>query len=122
MKRIEVLVIFVMVLLLFSSLSGLMASDSDGKRFLMRFPDVHKDTVVFIYGEDIWKAPLDGGAAIRLTLHDGEERFPKFSPDGSLIAFTGEYDGNADVYFSLLSKRLLSRRTPLSYLARWNRA
>ena len=42
--------------------------------------------------------PGRGGAATRLTIHDGEERYPKVSPDGKLIAFTGEYDGNADVY------------------------
>jgi len=67
-------------------------------RPLMRFPDVYKDKVVFVYGEDIWTASTAGGVAARLTIHDGEERFPKFSPDGSMIAFTGEYDGNADVY------------------------
>ncbi len=65
---------------------------------LMRFPDIHENTVVFVSGGDIWKAPVTGGEAVRLTLHDGEERYPKFSPDGSLIAFTGEYDGNSDVY------------------------
>jgi len=67
-------------------------------RPLMRFPDVSENTVVFVYGEDIWSVPIRGGAATRLTISDGEERFPKFSPDGSLIAFTGEYDGNDDVY------------------------
>ena len=67
-------------------------------RPLMRFPDIHDDRVVFVYGEDIWSVPAGGGVAIRLTIHDGEERFPKFSPDGETIAFTGEYDGNADVY------------------------
>ncbi len=74
------------------------AADDAGKRPLMRFPDIHGDTVVFVYGNDIWKAPVAGGTAVRLTINDGDERFPRFSPDGSLIAFTGEYDGNTDVY------------------------
>lgn len=65
---------------------------------LMRFPDIHGDQIVFVHGEDIWKAPTAGGMAVRLTLHDGEERFPKFSPDGKMIAFSAEYDGNQDVY------------------------
>ena len=65
---------------------------------ILRFPDVHNNTVVFVAGEDIWKASTDGGVAQRLTFHDGQERHPEFSPDGNLIAFTGEYDGNADVY------------------------
>ncbi|TFH01985.1 MAG: peptidase S41 [Calditrichales bacterium] len=65
---------------------------------LLRFPDVHGDQVVFAYGEDLWKSSTSGGNAIRLTFHDGNERFPKFSPDGKLIAFTAEYDGNEDVY------------------------
>jgi tricorn protease len=67
-------------------------------RGLMRFPDIHGDTIVFVHGEDIWSVPTQGGLASRLTLHDGQERFPRFSPDGTRIAFTGEYDGNADVY------------------------
>jgi tricorn protease len=67
-------------------------------RPLMRFPDIQNETIVFVYGEDIWSVPSQGGVARRLTIHDGEERFPKISPDGNTIAFTGEYDGNADVY------------------------
>jgi len=65
---------------------------------IMRFPDISENSIVFTSGEDIWTAPLEGGDAIRLTIHDGQERYPKFSPDGSLIAFTGDYDGNSDVY------------------------
>ncbi len=65
---------------------------------LLRFPDIHGDTVVFVHAEDVWTVPASGGVARRLTLDEGEERFPKFSPDGSMIAFTGEFDGNPDVY------------------------
>ncbi|MFH0944955.1 MAG: S41 family peptidase [Planctomycetota bacterium] len=67
-------------------------------RPLLRFPDVHGDQIVFSYGEDLWSASTKGGIAVRLTLHDGEEESPNFSPDGQRIAFTGEYDGNTDVY------------------------
>ena len=55
----------------------------------MRFPDVHENTIVFVSGEDIWTVSVDGGIAKQLTMHDGQERYPKFSPDGNLIAFTG---------------------------------
>jgi tricorn protease len=90
-----------MVVILFFSFASVSNSEevfSHGPRPLMRFPDIDKDLIVFVYGEDIWSVPAKGGIATRLTIHDGEERFPKISPDGSLIAFTGEYDGNADVY------------------------
>ncbi len=65
---------------------------------LLRFPDIHGETVAFVYGGDIWKAPQQGGRAIRLTAHPGLELFPKFSPDGKWIAFTGQYDGDEQVY------------------------
>lgn len=65
---------------------------------LLRFPDIHQDQVVFVYGGDLWTVPSQGGVARRLTSFDGYEAFPKFSPDGKLIAFTAAYDGNGDVY------------------------
>jgi tricorn protease len=65
---------------------------------LMRFPDIHKDKVVFSYGGDLWLVSASGGAARRITTHPGLELFPKFSPDGKWIAFTGQYDGNFNVY------------------------
>ena len=74
------------------------ADDGSSRIPLLRFPDVHDDTIVFVHGEDIWSAPARGGEGTRLTVHDGAERFPKFSRDGKLIAFTGAYDGNSDVY------------------------
>ncbi len=65
---------------------------------LLRFPDIYADTVVFCYGGDLWKAPVMGGIAVRLTAHSGQELFPKFSPDGKWIAFTAQYDGDEQVY------------------------
>ncbi len=65
---------------------------------LLRFPDVHGDRVVFVYAGDLWTASTDGGTATRLTTHPGLEVFPKFSPDGEWVAFTGQYDGDEQVY------------------------
>jgi len=65
---------------------------------LMRFPDIHGDRIVFVYGGDLWLASARGGAAHRITTFLGRELFPKFSPDGKWIAFTGQYDGNFNVY------------------------
>src|SRR6267142_2092077 len=65
---------------------------------LLRFPDVYGDKVVFTYGGDLWTASTSGGMATRLTSHPGLEVFAKFSPDGKWIAFTGQYDGDEQVY------------------------
>jgi len=65
---------------------------------LLRMPDIHGDTVVFVYAGDLWTVPAAGGEARRLTSSVGFESNPKFSPDGQWIAFSGEYDGNNDVY------------------------
>jgi len=65
---------------------------------LMRFPDIYKDKIVFMYGGDLWLASSAGGEARRITADAGRELFPKFSPDGKWIAFTAQYDGNFNVY------------------------
>ena len=65
---------------------------------LLRFPDIHGDQVVFTYAGDLWTAPVTGGTATRLTAHPGLELFAKYSPDGRWIAFTGQYDGDEQVY------------------------
>ena len=65
---------------------------------LLRYPDIHKNRVVFTYAGDLWSASTSGGQAQRLTSHDGVEYFAKFSPDGKWIAFTGQYDGDEQVY------------------------
>lgn len=65
---------------------------------LLRFPDIHGDSVAFTYAGDLWLASSAGGTARRLTAHPGLEVFAKFSPDGQWIAFTGQYDGDEQVY------------------------
>jgi tricorn protease len=76
----------------------LTAAAAQAQTKLLRFPDIHGDTVAFCYAGDIWTAPAKGGTATRLTAHPGIEVFPKFSPDGKWIAFTGQYDGDEQVY------------------------
>jgi tricorn protease len=75
----------------------LVAFAADEGRF-MRYPDIHGSTMVFTYEGDLWSAPVAGGVATRLTTHPGTEFAARFSPDGSQIAFTGNYDGSAAVY------------------------
>ncbi|HEY7096133.1 MAG TPA: PDZ domain-containing protein [Terriglobales bacterium] len=82
--------------LLFSATFVLAQEAQEGR--LMRFPDIHKDKIAFSYGGDIWLASTSGGVARRITSHPGRELFPKFSPDGKWVAFTGQYDGNFNVY------------------------
>ena len=65
---------------------------------LLRFPDIHEDRVVFVYAGDLYVAPSSGGTAARLTSHEGLEQFPKFSPDGSQVAYSAEYNGTRQVY------------------------
>lgn len=65
---------------------------------LLRFPATNGTEVVFSYAGDLFTAPLSGGEARRLTSHIGYEMFAHYSPDGKTIAFTGEYDGNREVY------------------------
>ena len=87
------------VLTLALSLAALVAAGSTSAQTkLLRFPDVYGNTVVFSYGGDLWKAPVTGGTAVRLTAHPGQEVFAKFSPDGKWIAFTGQYEGDEQVY------------------------
>lgn len=65
---------------------------------LYQQPTLSRTTIVFAYAGDLWSVPREGGAAARLTSHVGVESRPAFSPDGQLVAFTGEYDGNVDVF------------------------
>lgn len=75
-----------------------LAGTAQAQTKLLRFPDIHGDKVVFTHGGDLWSAPATGGTATRLTAHPGLEVFARFSPDGKWIAFTGQYDGDEQVY------------------------
>jgi tricorn protease len=65
---------------------------------LLHHPTVSGTQIVFVYAGDLWSVPREGGTAQRLTAGNGAASRPVFSPDGKEIAFTGNYDGNADVY------------------------
>jgi len=83
--------------LLFLAVPQLRAQSSN-QYALLRKPTVSKTQIAFSYGGDLWVVDRSGGEARRLTSDIGIEIDPVFSPDGTMIAFTGEYDGNEDVY------------------------
>ena len=65
---------------------------------LMRFADISDTHITFVFGGDIWVVEKTGGQAVQLTESPGEESYPRFSPDGSEIAYTASYNGNEDIY------------------------
>ncbi|MFZ1423544.1 MAG: S41 family peptidase [Saprospiraceae bacterium] len=65
---------------------------------LLRFPTISNDQIVFTYAGDLYTVSTTGGTARKLTNHVGYEMFARFSPDGKRLAFTGQYDGNTEVY------------------------
>jgi len=100
-RRGLVLTLFALVLLaavaLPATASEAVPTDASLTR-LLRYPDIQGDTIVFVYAGDIWTVSAEGGTARRLTSGDGLELFPKLSPDGRWVAFTGEYSGTPQVY------------------------
>ncbi|MCP4895757.1 MAG: protease [bacterium] len=77
-------------------LAGAPASAEETR--LLRNPDISSDHIAFVYANDVWVAKRSGSSARRLTTSGGAEVEPHFSPDGAWIAFSGQYDGNTDVY------------------------
>ncbi len=65
---------------------------------LLRFPDISQNHIVFSYANDLWIVDKQGGTATPLTSPPGPEAFPRFSPDGNHVAFSGNYEGNRDIY------------------------
>jgi tricorn protease len=85
---------------------------------LFRFPDIHGDKVVFTYAGDLYLSTTNGETAKRLTSHNGFEMFAHFSPDGKTIAFTGQYDGNTEIFTIPTSGGVPKRLTHTATLSR----
>jgi len=83
-------------LFVFLFVSGLALGQDETR--LLRFPTIHGNQVVFSHAGDLYTVASSGGIARRLTSQEGTEIFPRLSPDGKWIAFTGQYDGNTEVY------------------------
>ena len=79
-------------------LSSALPALAEDEARLLRFPTIHGQRLVFCYAGDLYTVSATGGIARRLTSHPGYEMFPHFSPDGKWIAFTGQYDGNTEIY------------------------
>ncbi len=85
-------------LLLIAAVAALTLHGQADEGRLLRFPGTNGSEVAFSYAGDIYTVPITGGTARKLTSHKGYEAFARYSPDGQTIAFTGQYDGNTEVY------------------------
>ncbi len=106
MKSIKIL--FILLMAAFSVKAQINAK-------LMRYMDVSDSQITFVYGGDLWIVPKNGGQAVQITHSPGEESFPKFSPDGSEIAYSASYNGNLDVYVIPSAGGVPTRVTFASY-------
>lgn len=98
-----------LTVVLFSSVVACFADT--GRPLLLQIPTLNSTHIVFSYAGDLWSVPREGGEAVRLTVGPGIETNPIFSPDGTQIAFQGEYDGNTDVYIMPASGGVPKRLT-----------
>ncbi len=101
MKQIITINILLLLFFIWGSFTGisepLFAQDNSAK-VLCRYPTLYDNTIVFESYGNLWRVNRNGGTASRLTTDKGFDIMPRFSPDGKTIAFTGDYDGNVDVY------------------------
>jgi tricorn protease len=88
----------VTLVVLFALWSGSALAVDSQDTLLLAQPDISESNITFVYDGDVWVANRDGSGAYRLTTAEGQESLPHFSSDGASIAFSGNYDGNIDVY------------------------
>ncbi len=101
MRRVSYAVLIILSLLIAlrpHGSPGASEPDESEATRLLRFPALSREAIAFAYAGDIWTVGRSGGLARQITSDPGLELFPRYSPDGRWIAFTGQYDGNRDVY------------------------
>lgn len=96
MKRKNYAIMLIVILL--SSIAQLLSAIDTGNTRMLSQPAASGTHIAFIYAEDLWIADSDGSDPKRITVDEGIESDPFFSPDGKIIAFSAQYDGNTDVY------------------------
>jgi len=97
-------VLFVLVIactFLLSAVHEAISSPGSDPIRLMRRPDINNGRIVFAWAGDLWMVGEEGGQARRLTVHTGREDYPKFSPDGTLIAFSGDLNERSNAICSI---------------------
>jgi tricorn protease len=104
-------VLMLLSLLALALVPDLASAQAEGNLGFYRFPSLRGDVVVFAAEGDLWRVPVTGGAAQRLTTHPGEETHPRISPDGKTLAFTARYEGPTELYTMPLEGGLPVRRT-----------
>ena len=97
-SRLPVFACLAVLLIATEWITGSVSARAATKPHIFQHPALSKDLIAFAYAGDLWTVPRAGGVARRLTTGVGIETDPVFSPDGSAIAFTGDYDGNTDVF------------------------
>ncbi|MDA1194556.1 MAG: PDZ domain-containing protein [Planctomycetota bacterium] len=112
-----------LALFLFAGGSALAKDAEVQETLLLQEPAVSAKHVVFVHGQDLWVVGREGGTARRLTSHIGREAHPRISPDGTQVAFSGEYDGNSDVYVMPIdggAPRRITWHPGTDYLRDWH--
>ena len=97
MKRLRVALVLVALLAVTAVVAAGPAVD-ESPGYVMRYADIGHGRIIFTYEDDLWLVPDTGGEARRITSNPGLELDAKISPDGTMVAFTGNYDGGMDVY------------------------
>lgn len=88
-----------------------LAAAAQSPRGYYRQPAIHGDVILFVAEGDLWRVPVAGGIAQRLTSHPGQEAFPAISPDGTTLAFAAEYEGPTEIYTMPLNGGVPTRHT-----------